>query len=125
MGLLQPISNDPIYGFKRKVEIAAINIGMSDYHGRAVRLFLSVKYYTPDTDEQITVIPPKAVELTAHQENWVDANGIPVAAEDPTAVMTEYDYYISLMSIPVVINNLVIQKISWADSPAGGNRFDQ
>jgi hypothetical protein len=118
------ISDDPVYGFKRKAELAAINIGLADFAGKFVKLMLLVKYYESDSTTLITLIPPKVVTLTADETTWVDASGNIVAESDPNAVMTEYDFFIMLMDQPIIISNLVAQKISWADSQAGGNRFD-
>lgn len=117
----QQISDDPIYGFKRKVELSAINIGIADFVGKRVQLMLSVNYYEADASTMITVIPPKIVSLTADETIWVDANGIIVPEGDPSAVMTEYDFFLTLLDVPIVISTLVSQKISWADSL---QRFD-
>ena len=121
----QQISDDPIYGFKRKASLAAINIGLADFMGKSVKLILSVNYYEADSVTLITLIPPKVVTLTADESTWVDASGTIVAEGDPSAAMTEYDFFIMLMDQPIVIADLVSQKIAWADSSAGGNRFDQ
>lgn len=121
----QQISDDPVYGFKRKASLAAINIGLADFIGKSVKLVLSVKYYEADSTTMIALIPPKTVILTADESTWVDASGTIVAEGDPSAAMTEYDFFIMLMSQSIVIADLVSQKIAWADSPAGGNRFDQ
>lgn len=120
----QQISDDQVYGFKRKAELSAINIGLADFIGKSVKLILSVKYYETDLTTVISLIPPKLVTLTADETTWVDASGTIVPEGDPSAVMTEYDFFLTLMDQPIVISNLVSQKIAWADTPAGGNRFD-
>lgn len=117
----QQISNDPVYGFKRKVELSAVNIGLADFVGKRVQLMLSVNYYEADASTVISVIPPKIVSLTADETTWVDANGNILPADDPAAVMTEYDYFLTLLNVPIVISTLVSQKITWADSL---QRFD-
>lgn len=120
----QQISDEPVYGFKRMVDLASINIGMMDFTGKYVKLALRVRYYESDATTLISLIPAKIVTLTADETTWVDASGTLVAEGDPTAVSTEYDFFMTLLDMPIVIANLVSQKISWADSTAGGNRFD-
>jgi hypothetical protein len=45
----------------------------------------------------------------------VDRDGVIVSCDSPDAVMTEYEYYMSLLDTPVVIQDLVVAKILWAD----------
>lgn len=120
----QQISDEPVYGFKRMVDLASINIGMMDFTGKYVKLALRVRYYESDETTIISLIPSKVVTLTADDTTWVDASGTIVAEGDPTAIATEYEFFMSLLDMPIVISTLVSQKISWADSVAGGNRFD-
>lgn len=115
--ILVDISNDPQYGFKRKVEAAAILIGMMDYIGKTVTLTTNVRYFEDTPDEaEITIIPQKIVNLVADNSKCVDSKGNIVPCDSPDAVMTEYDYYIAMMAVPVVINDLVVNRIQWADS---------
>lgn len=114
--MIYNISDEPNYGFKRKVTIDAINIGVSESVVQAVILVTSVKYYSPDGNTVLTFIPPKSVNLTADNTTWVDQNGTIVPEGDPSAVMTEYDFFISLMNVPIVISDIVQAKVSWADS---------
>lgn len=119
--MIYNISDEPVYGFKRKVEVDLIYIGLQDYVSKNVNLHLSVKYFESDGVTPITIIPPKIVILRADKTTWVDATGTIVPEGDPTAVMTEYDFFISLMSVPIVISDIVEAKVAWADSLG---RFD-
>jgi len=114
------ISNEPTYGFKRKVEVAQIHIGFMDFINKSVSLYFIVKYYEAD-DTPITIIPSKSVILRADNTTWVDATGTIVPEEDPTAVMTEYDFFMMLMDQPIIISDIVESKVTWADSLG---RFD-
>ena len=119
--MIYNISNEPNYGFKRKVHVDFININVGDIFNKAVVLSLTVKYYAPDETTIIDFIPPKNVSLIADNTTWVDANGNIVPGGDPAAVMTEYAFFMSLMEIPVVISDIVEAKVTWADSLG---RFD-
>jgi hypothetical protein len=119
--MIYNISDEPNYGFKRKVEVAKIHIGFEDFVDKAVNLYLIVKYYESNEVTPITLIPAKGVTLRADNTTWVDANGTIVPEGDPTAVMTEYDFFMAMMEIPVVISDIVESKVVWADSLG---RFD-
>ncbi|NBP02313.1 MAG: hypothetical protein EBU90_19780 [Proteobacteria bacterium] len=114
--MIYNISDEPNYGFKRKVEVDLIYIGLKDYVSKNVNLHLSVKYYESDGLTPITIIPAKIVVLKADQTTWVDATGTIVPEGDPTAVMTEYDFFLALMNVPVIISDIVESKVMWADS---------
>lgn len=118
--MIYNISDEPKYGFKRKVDVAAIHIGLKDFMDKAVNLHLVVNYYD-DKGNTIDIIPSKVVILRADNTTWVDANGNIVQEGDPNAVMTEYDFFIMLMNVPVVISNIVESKVAWADNLG---RFD-
>ena len=119
--IVQNISNEPTYGFKRTATMAALNIGALPFMGLSVILHIQVDYFDATTDEPITIIPPKQVPLIADNSTWVDATGTIVPEGDPTAVMTEYDFFMQMLTVPVIIADMVAQKIAWADSL---NRFD-
>lgn len=113
--MIYNISDEPIYGFKRKVEVTKIHIGFIDFVDKAVNLFFIVNYYEAD-DTPITLIPPKEVILRADETTWVDQNGTIVPEGDPTAVMTEYAFFMMLMDVPIVISDIIAAKIVWADN---------
>jgi hypothetical protein len=113
--MIYNISDEPTYGFKRKVELAQINIGFKEFVSKTVILYFIVNYYESD-GTLITIIPFKNVVLRADNTTWVDSNGTIVPEEDPTAVMTEYDFFMSLINVPIVISDIVKSKVAWADS---------
>lgn len=114
--IIVPISNEPVYGFKRKVTMAALNIGALPFMGESVTLICQVDYFEQTTDAPITIIPPKIVPLIADNTTCVDANGVIVPCGSPEAVMTEYEYFMQMLYVPVIIATMVEQKILWADS---------
>ena len=118
--MIYNISDEPTYGFKRKVEPTIIYIGFKDFVGKVVNLQFIVNYYEAD-DTPITLIPSKTVTLRADETTWVDENGTIVPEGDPTAVMTEYDFFMSLMNVPIVISDIIAAKVVWADNLG---RFD-
>jgi hypothetical protein len=119
--MIYNISDEPNYGFKRKVEVNSININMGDVFNKSVVLSLLVKYYAPDGNTQITFIPVKDVNLIADTTTWVDVDGNIVEQGSIDAAMTEYDFFMAMMNIPVVISDIVEAKVTWADSLG---RFD-
>lgn len=113
--MIYNISDEPTYGFKRKVEPTIIYIGFKDVVGKVVNLQFIVNYYETD-DTPITIIPPKGVILRADETTWVDQNGTIVPEGDPTAVMTEYAFFMMLMDVPIVISDIIADKVVWADN---------
>jgi hypothetical protein len=113
--MIYNISDEPKYGFKRKVELANIYIGFQEFVNKSVHLNLIVKYYESD-DTLITIIPFKNVILRADETTWVDVDGNIVPEGDTAAVMTEYDFFMAMMDVPVVISDIVEDKVTWADS---------
>jgi hypothetical protein len=101
--------------------MAALNIGALPFIGESVQLLCKVDYFDSTTDAPITIIPPKIVPLIADNTTCVDATGMIVTCGSPEAAMTEYEYFIQMLTVPVVIADMVEQKILWADSE---NRFD-
>jgi len=115
--IIVPISNEPVYGFKRTVTMAGLIIGaLSSFTGENVNLVCQVDYFEPTTDAPINIIPPKIVSLIADKSTCVDSKGVIVPCGSPDAVMTEYEYYMQMLFVPVVIADAVTQKILWADS---------
>ena len=96
--------------------MAALHIGALPFIGENVNLMCQVDYFEPTTDVPITIIPPKIVSLIADNTTCVDANGVIVPCGSPDAVMTEYEYFMQMLYVPVVIADMVEQKILWADS---------
>jgi hypothetical protein len=114
--IIVPISNEPTYGFKRTVTMASLQINALPFVGQTVSLICQVDYFEPTTDAPITIIPPKIVNLIADNSTCVDKNGVIVPCDSPDAVMTEFEYYMQMLFVSVVIADMVEQKILWADS---------
>ncbi len=114
--IIVPISDEPTYGFKRTVTMASLQINALPFMGENVNLICQVNYFEPTTDAPITIIPPKIVPLIADNTTCVDVNGVIVPCGSPEAAMTEYEYYMQMLTVPVVIADAVEQKILWADS---------
>jgi hypothetical protein len=114
--IIVPISNEPVYGFKRTATMAALQINALPFMSETVNLICQVDYFEPTTDAPITIIPPKIVPLIADNTTCVDATGMIVPCGSPEAVMTEYEFYMQMLTMPVVIADAVEQKILWADS---------
>ncbi len=114
--MIYNISDEPTYGFKRKVELAEIHIGFQDFVNKSVSLFFVVKYYESDEITSITLIPAKGVTLRADETTWVDVDGNIVPEGDISAVMTEYEFFMAMMNVPIVISDIVEAKVTWADS---------
>ena len=114
--IIVPISNEPVYGFKRTATMAALQINALPFMGENVNLICQVDYFEPTTDAPITIIPPKIVPLIADNTTCVDDKGVIVPCGSPDAAMTEYEFYMQMLSVPVVIATMVTQKILWADS---------
>lgn len=119
--MIYNISNEPVYGFKRKVEVLNIHIGLQESTDKAVNLYLIVKYYESDGVTPITIIPAKGVTLRADETTWVDVDGNIVEEGSIDAIMTEYDFFMMLMDQPIIISDIVESKVTWADSLG---RFD-
>ena len=114
--IIVPISNEPTYGFKRTATMASLQINALPWTGQNINLLVQVDYFEQITDVPITIIPPKIVNLVADNSTCVDRNGVIVPCDSPDAVMTEFEYYMSLLNTPVVIETLVVGKIQQADA---------
>ena len=114
--MIYNISDEPNYGFKRKVEVINIHIGFKEFADKAVNLHLMLKYYENDGVTPVSLIPSRGVVLRADDTTWVNSDGDIVPEGDPTAVMTEYEFFMAMMEIPVVISDIVEAKVTWADS---------
>jgi hypothetical protein len=113
--IIVPISNEPVYGFKRTATMAALQINALPFMGQNINLVTQVNYFDQN-DLPINIIPPKMVSLIADNSTCVDSKGVIVPCGSPDAVMTEFEYYMSLLNTPVVIETLVVGKIQQADA---------
>lgn len=113
--IIVPISNEPVYGFKRTATMAALQINALPFTGECINLMVQVNYFDQN-DVPIDIIPPKIVNLIADNSTCVDKDGNIVPCDNPNAVMTEFEYYMSLLPTPVIIEDLVVGKIQQADA---------
>ena len=113
--IIVPISNEPVYGFKRTATMAALQINALPFMGESIILATQVNYFDQN-DLPIDIIPAKIVNLIADNSTCVDSKGAIVPCDSPDAVMTEFEYYMSLLNTPVVIETLVVGKIQQADA---------
>ena len=113
--IIVPISNEPVYGFKRTATMATLQINALPFMGSNITLLVQVDYFDQN-DVPINIIPPKMVNLIADNSTCVDKDGNIVPCDSPNAVMTEFEYYMSLLNTPVVIETLVVGKIQQADA---------
>ena len=113
--IIVPVSNEPVYGFKRTATMAALQINALPFMGQNINLVTQVNYFDQN-DLPIDIIPPKIVYLIADNSTCVDSKGVIVPCGSPDAVMTEFEYYMSMLNTPVVIETLVVGKIQQADA---------
>lgn len=113
--IIVPISNEPVYGFKRTVTMAALQINALPWTGECINLMTQVNYFDQN-DLPIDIIPAKIVNLIADNSTCVDDKGNPVSCDSPDATITEFQYYMSMLNTPVVIETLVVGKIQQADA---------
>jgi hypothetical protein len=99
--IIVPISNEPNFGFKRTASMAALQINALPFVGENINLLIQIDYFENETDNPISIIPPKNISLLATGE--------------------EFEYYMGLFNEPVIIRNLVIAKIQEADQQ---HKFD-
>jgi hypothetical protein len=118
--IIVPISPDPNYGYKRTATMAGLLINAVPFMGENITLSIQVNYFEQD-DRPIDIIPPRIVPLVFDKTTCVDRNGATVRCDSPDAVMTEFEYYMSLLHQGVVIADKVTQKILWADSKGAFN----
>ena len=93
--IIVPISNEPTFGFKRTASMAALQINAVPFVGENINLLIQVDYFENETNNPISIIPPKNISLLATGE--------------------EFEYYMGLFNEAVIIRDLVIAKIQEAD----------
>lgn len=121
------ISNHPTYGFKRAVDLDKTEVWIS-LKSQAVELLLEVAHFLPDSSvedgNQIAIVPPIVVPLKATNDTFVNpATGIPYppGSEIPPDAVPEFIFFRAAMGTPVVIDDMIVGKIQWADALG---RFD-
>lgn len=121
------ISNHPIHGFKRAVDLEKTEIWIS-LKSQTVELRLELAHFMPDVEvseeNRISLVPPIVVPLAATNSTFVNpATGIPYPAdqEPPEGAVPEFVFFRAAMGTPVVIDEMIVGKITWADALG---RFD-
>jgi hypothetical protein len=110
-----PISNDPLYPtVERMVWMGGISIGANATYGYQIVLTCDIHYYQDGTE--ITLIPVKSVPLIADNNTCVDSKGVVVPCDSPDRAMTQYEYYMSMLGTPIIIDDVVEELILWADT---------
>lgn len=93
--IIVPISNEPVYGFKRTATMAAVLINALPFMGQNINLSVQIDYFDKN-DQPISIIPSKIVNLSAMGQ--------------------DFENYMAMLSQQVIIQDLVIAKIQEADS---------
>ena len=109
------ISNDPVDDkIIREASFSGLHIDADPEHGFIVSLriridhhFLKEEVKTPHSKRPLWVL------LNATKDQMVDAQG-QIVTEG--GVMSEFDFFITLMGQEVIINQFVAAKIAWADN---------
>jgi len=95
--------------------MAGLLINALPFMGENINLSVQVNYFEQD-DKPIDIIPARITNLIADKTTCVDRNGAIVPCGSPDAVMTEFEFYMSMLHNSVIIADKVTQKILWADS---------
>jgi hypothetical protein len=112
------ISNDTIdTGFERYAYYSGLDYDNDDEYGHHVKLRVRIERWNM-VDDVLTKHPlgTKWVSLVADRSTWLDAEGNFVEAGSEDAVITEFDYYVSLITQPIVHWDIFEQKVLWADA---------
>jgi hypothetical protein len=111
------ISNDTIdTGFVRYAYYSGLDYSNDNEYGHQVKLRVRIERWHM-VDDVLTKHPlgTKWVSLVADRSTWLDAEGNIVDAGSEDAVITEFDYYVSLITQPIVHWDIFEQKVLWAD----------
>lgn len=119
---LYQISNHPtISTMNRYVSWAGLEIQSDANYGFNIKLKYRVWAFI---DELELPVSPDAryVTLLANNENCVNSAGQIVECGTPDSI-GEYDFYIGLINEPIIIQDFVVSKLTWADSEGKFNTF--
>ena len=119
---LYQISNHPsISTMERYVSWAGLEIASDTNYGFYIRLKYRVWAFIDGLELPISP-DSKYVNLMATNETCVNSAGQIVECGTPDSI-GEYDFYIGLINEPIIIQDLVVAKITWADSEGKFNTF--
>lgn len=119
---LYQISNHPsITNMERWVSWAGLDIECDPEYGYFIRMKYRLWAFINDVE-----IPISAgaiyVSLVADNTTFVDSTGVIVPPGTPDSI-GEYDFYMSLLNSPIVIEDFVVNKLYWADTQGRFNTF--
>ena len=119
---LYQISDQPtIPEMERWVSWSGLDIESDSEYG----FYIKMKYrlWAFINDVEIPIAPGAVyVSLIADNSTCVDDTGVIVPCGTPGSV-GEYDFYMAMMSTPIVIEDFVVSKLYWADSQGRFNTF--
>lgn len=119
---LYPISNHPtISSVKRYVSWAGLQIESDANTGFYIKIRYRIWAFLDDVELPIA-IDAKYVNLMATNETCVNSAGQIVECGTPDS-FGEYDFYMALINEPIIIQDFIVQKITWADSEGKFNTF--
>jgi hypothetical protein len=120
---LYQISNQPsIPEMERWVSWSGLDIESDPEYGYWIKM--KYRLWAFINDVEIPIAPGAMyVNLLADNSTCVDATGMIVPCGSPEAVSGEYDFYMQMMYVPVVIQDWVVAKLQWADSEGRFNTF--
>ena len=119
---LYQISNHPtISSMERYVSWAGLDIASDANYGFYIRLKYRIWAFLDGVELPISP-DAKYVNLLADNSTCVDSEGQIVDCATEGAI-GEYDFYMGLIDQPIIIQDLVVGKITWADSQGKFNTF--
>ena len=119
---LYQISNHPtLTSMERYVSWAGLEIASDANYGFYVKLKYRIWAFIGGVE--LPIAPDsRYVNLMATNDTCVDLNGKIVECGTQGAI-GEYDFYIALIDKQIIIQDLVVAKITWADSEGKFNTF--
>lgn len=119
---LYQISNHPtLTTMERYVSWAGLEIASDANYGFFVKLKYRIWAFIDGVE--LPIAPDsRYVNLIANNDTCVDQDGKIVECGTDGAV-GEYDFYLGLIDEPIIIQDLVLSKITWADQEGKFNTF--
>lgn len=119
---LYSISNHPtIDAMKRYVSWAGLEIASDANFGFYIKLKYRIWAFINEIELPIGN-DAKYITLLANNEVCVNTAGQIVECGSPDSV-GEYDFYMAMIDEPIIIQDLITSKITWADSEGKFNTF--
>jgi len=119
---LYQISNHPtVSSMERYVSWAGLEIESDANYGFYIRLKYRIWAFLDQVEIPIS-IDAKYVNLLADNSICVNQQGQIVDCGTEGAI-GEYDFYMAMIDKPIIIQDLIVAKITWADSEGKFNTF--